>query len=155
MKRIKSILGTVMALTIAVSCTLVASATEVSKDFGNCKEVNQSIIMDTNSKITPYAIQALSDVIEIGSQSAGYTATGELFNTWNPTYSYITLALSTNASGCTVTLSGIVNETVYYPAGTKYLTIANARNGRIHYSIRFHSSMTAAAFQFMGTDSRY
>ncbi len=164
-------LALVMALALIFSCTAVASATTVDNTTDDEVEVlyfidgapysadgpidnyDGPVPVIPDSAASPRAITALTDMLQVGGQSGPYTYRGYLKNIYDPTFKYITISISTTASGCTVTL--LNGASVYIDGSTHHVSISNNYYTNMSYRIEFHSSMTGAAFQFMGTDYYY
>ena len=143
-----------MALVMALSCTVVALAAEVSAEESSVVVISNEF---GNAPInSARAAVALTDVVTVTDIYTGKVVTGNFYRSISST-SNVTIVINTPVS-CTVdvkTITGHVGASKPITPGTKTVTIGSG-SGWLNYEIRYHGSSTSAsAFQFMTTDAVY
>lgn len=140
----------VMSLTMILSYATVASAADIS--VNNSYNAFSTELPGSNFVNSTRDLTALSNVIQVAGPTAGHVEEGNLFYMNTP--AYITITLGSSSPACTVKLSGSVNCEKYIGAGGGAFTIGRG-SGRIHYTVTYHASSPASAFQFFATDNQY
>ena len=159
MNKVKRIIATFMTCIMCMMCVIPASAAGVD-DLPTATPVESTLVVDkdnsgVDSATSTNDLQALTDVLTVQNITTGQEVSGSFISKIDD-YRNITIVIQGEAA-CTVTVTGLIfghSESKYIPAGGGTYTICNGK-GNFNYTIRFHSSAPAAAYQFFATDNYY